>query len=375
VQHPDARQLLLPEPHGCSEREGAQRALVAERDQLADDLVEVGDLLERRGGRTVGGMLVGPRRDAAQFPGSFDLLVDVATLPAMSGSIRVGTSSWADPGFVKEWYPPKLPAKERLPWYAQRFDLVELNSSFYAVPDRNTVHGWVQATPPGFTFDVKAHRALSRHSAPADSLPPDLRELHGTPELERALAERLVEETAPLRDGGKFGTYLLQLTPAFSPRRHRLEELDDLVAILGPHGLAVELRNRNWVDEERREPTLDWFADREVSFVGVDAPPGDNFQIMPPLDAVTNPRVAYLRAHGRNAKGYLTGKSVAERFAWQYSDEELEEIAGRAHGMAENAGEVHVAFNNNRGDDAPTAAQRFRALLGQDVPEDPQLTL
>ena len=287
----------------------------------------------------------------------------------MAGRIRVGTSSWADPGFVKEWYPPKMPAKERLPWYAQHFDMVELNSSFYAVPDRNTVHGWVEITPPGFTFDVKAHRALSRHAAPVESLPPDLRELHGTPDLERPLAERLVEETAPLRDADRFGTYLLQLTPAFSPRKHELEELDQLVEILGPRGLAVELRNRNWVDEERRERTLDWFSDRNVAFVGVDAPPGDNFQIMPPIDAVTNPRIAYLRAHGRNTQGYLTGKSVAERFAWQYSDDELGEIAERAKSMAERAGEVHVAFNNNRGDDAPTAAQRFRSLLGQAPPE------
>jgi uncharacterized protein YecE (DUF72 family) len=295
----------------------------------------------------------------------------------MAGRILVGTSSWADPGFVKEWYPPKLPAKERLPWYAQRFELVELNSSFYAIPDRGAVHGWVEATPPGFMFDVKAHRALSRHSAPAESLPPDLRELHRTPELEEPLAERLVEETAPLRVAGKFGVYLLQLTPAFSPRKHRLEELDALVGILGPHGLAVELRNRNWMEGERREATLDWYADRGVTFVGVDAPPADNFQIMPSIDAVTNPSVAYLRAHGRNTKGYLTGRSVAERFAWQYTDGELEEIAGRARTLAESAGEVHVAFNNNRGDDAPTAAQRFRALLGQEVPEpdDPQLTL
>jgi uncharacterized protein YecE (DUF72 family) len=224
---------------------------------------------------------------------------------------------------------------------------------------------------------VKAHRALSKHSSKAESLPPDLRELHGTPELERPLAERLVQETAPLRDAGKFGAYLLQLTPAFSPRRHRLEELDTLVEILGPHGLAVELRNRNWVEGDQREATLDWYADRGATFVGVDAPPADNFQIMPSIDAVTNPRISYLRAHGRNTKGYLTGRSVAERFAWQYTDDELEEIAGRARTLAERAGEVHVAFNNNRGDDAPTAAQRFRALLGQEIPEpdDPQLTL
>jgi len=304
----------------------------------------------------------------------------------MAGRILVGTSSWADPGFVKEWYPPKLSAKERLPWYAQHFELVELNSSFYAIPDRSTVHGWVDATPPGFKFDVKAHRALSRHSAQVESLPPDLRERADTAgrgrikltlDLETALAERLIEETAPLAEAGKLGSYLLQLTPAFSPARHELEELDRLVEVFRPHSLAIELRNRNWVADRRREATLDWFADRGVTYVTVDAPPADNFQIMPSLDAVTNPSVAYLRAHGRNTKGYLTGRSVAERFAWKYTDNELEAIAGRARALAESAGEVHVAFNNNRGDDAPTAAQRFRALLGQEVPEpdDRQLTL
>jgi uncharacterized protein YecE (DUF72 family) len=140
----------------------------------------------------------------------------------------------------------------------------------------------------------------------------------------------------------------------------------------------VELRNRNWVDEERLEPTLDWFSDHGVAFVCVDGPPGDNFQIMPPLDAVTRDDLAYLRAHGRNTEGYLTGRSVAERFGWRYADDELEEIAGRARELAEQAGEVHVMFNNNRDDDAPTAAQRFQALLGQDPgppPVDPQLEL
>jgi uncharacterized protein YecE (DUF72 family) len=289
------------------------------------------------------------------------------------GEILVGTSSWADPGFVKEWYPKGMPAAERLPWYAERFRAVELNSSFYAVPDRNTVHRWAEVTPDGFTFDVKAHRALSRHSAPLESLPPELREdaetnnrgrVILTPELERALAERLLEEIAPLDEAGKLGSFLIQLSPEFSPRRHELGELEGLVEVLAPHRVAVELRNRNWVEEERLETTLDWFSDRGVAFVCVDGPPGDNFQIMPPLDAATRDDLAYLRAHGRNTEGYLSGRSVAERFGWRYTDEELEEVAGRARELAAQAAEVHVMFNNNRDDDAPTAAQRFQALLG-----------
>ena len=302
----------------------------------------------------------------------------------MSGRILVGTSSWADPGFVKEWYPPGMAAKERLPWYAQRFEAVELNSSFYAVPDRSTVHKWVNDTPEGFVFDVKAHRALSRHAARLDSLPPDLRDgaettgrgrVRLTRELERALVGRLIEETGPLADAGKLGAYLLQLTPAFAPHRHELEELDGLVEGFAPHRLAIELRHRGWVRDKRRERTLSWFEDRGVTFVAVDAPPGDHVPIMPALDAVTTDTLAYMRAHGRNTEGYLTGKTVAERFAWRYSDDELEEIAGRARSLAEQAREVHVAFNNNRGDDAPTAAQRFRSLLGQASTAEEQLSL
>ena len=112
-----------------------------------------------------------------------------------------------------------------------------------------------------------------------------------------------------------------------------------------------------------------------AAWVCVDAPPGEQVTIMPPIDAVTRPDLAYLRAHGRNTEGYVRGRTVAERFAWRYEDDELEEIAARVQGLAEGAGEVHVAFNNNRGDDAPTAAQRFRALLGQAPAGEEQLRL
>ena len=305
----------------------------------------------------------------------------------MNGRILVGTSSWADPGFVERWYPQGMPARERLPWYSAQFEGVEVNSTFYAIPGSDTVRRWAEVTPDGFTFDVKLHRLLSRHSAPLDSLPADLREEARAnergrvvlePVLEAAVARRTLEELEPLREAGKLGALLLQLTPAFAPGEKTLDELDGLVEALRPQRLAIELRHRAWVSERNLEETLGWYSDHGVAFVGVDAPPGDHVPIMPDLDAVTADGLAYLRMHGRNTEGYLHGKSVAERFGWVYSDEELEEIAGRARGLAEDAGEVHVMFNNNRDDDAPTAALRLRALLGQDPPGPPegeQLTL
>jgi uncharacterized protein YecE (DUF72 family) len=290
----------------------------------------------------------------------------------MAGRILVGTSSWADPGFIEDWYPPGMPPRDRLAWYAERFEAVEVNATFYAVPDERTVARWDEVTPDRFVFDVKVHKLLSRHSADLKSLPPALRDDVRTTGkgrvvldegLETALAGELLDAMAPLSEAGKLGAFLVQLSPSFSPRRHDLAELDNLVDALGPYPVALELRHRGWTEGDRLERTLAHLEDRGVAFVGVDAPQSDHFTIMPPIDAVTRDDVAYLRLHGRNAEGYVKGRSVAERFGWVYSDEELEEVAGRVEQLAERAETTHVMFNNNRSDDAPSAAQKFAALI------------
>ena len=290
--------------------------------------------------------------------------------------VVVGTSSWADPGFVKEWYPPDLPARERLPWYAEHFDAVEVNSTFYAVPAAATVARWAEQTPAGFTFDVKLHKLLSRHSAKLDSLPPDLRDGAETTargrvvldaKLQDALAEAVLESVQPLVDAGKLTSFLLQLSPGFAPRCNELDELAPLLERLAPHPVAIELRRNSWVRGKRAEETLEWVEAHGAAWVCVDVPDADHLTVMPPLDAVTTPRLAYLRAHGRNAEGYIRGRSVAERFAWRYSDDELEEIRARVQELASQAESVRVMFNNNRGSDAPVAAERFKQLLSSAV--------
>jgi uncharacterized protein YecE (DUF72 family) len=293
----------------------------------------------------------------------------------MAGRIVVGTSSWADPGFVSEWYPRGMSPRDRLAWYAERFEAVELNSSFYAVPDPATSERWARQTPPGFAFHIKLHRLLSRHSADPQSLPPELRDgahlgsrgrVTLTPDLERAMARATLDAVAPLAAAGKLGAFLLQLSPSFGPRRHELEELDGLLEALAPHPVAVELRHRGWVEGERAQRTMTHLSERRAVWVGVDAPRSEHFTIMPPVDAVTREDIAYLRAHGRNAEGYISGRTVAERFGYAYSDDELREIGGRAGELAAEAALVNVMFNNNRGADAPVAARRMRELLGQD---------
>jgi uncharacterized protein YecE (DUF72 family) len=295
----------------------------------------------------------------------------------VSGRILIGTASWSDPGFVERWYPKKLPPGERLPWYAQHFDLVEVNSTFYSVPEPRMVERWCAVTPAGFMFDVKLHQLFSFHSTPAKLLPPDLQRrvktdakghVKPTPDMQEALLKSFLRGTAILRAARKLGVLLLQLSPAFSPRKHRLSELQPLIGMLGGYELAIEFRNRNWVIGDQLASTIYFVRRHGAIFVNVDTPASDHFTVMPSdLDEVTNPNIAYLRLHGRNAKAYITGKTVAARFDYDYNEEEIAEVAERSRKLARQAREVHAIFNNNNLDYAPRAALRLRKALGQIV--------
>jgi uncharacterized protein YecE (DUF72 family) len=301
---------------------------------------------------------------------------------AKPAKILVGTASWSDPGFVEHWYPKKMPAGDRLAWYAQHFEMVEVNSTFYSVPDARMVERWGRSTPAGFIFDVKLHQLLSRHSTNRKMLPPALQKtaetdakdrVKLTPKIEKAVIQEFRRSVEILRGEGKLGALLLQLSPGFSPRKHQLDELDDLLGAFGDCRLAVELRNRNWVEGENRETTLEFLRAHSAAMVLVDAPAEKHFTIMPPdLNAITNPSLAYLRLHGRDAHAYTTGKTVAARFNYDYSDAEIGEVAKRARDLAREASEVHVVFNNNARDYAPHAALRMRTAFGQVIPPTPR---
>lgn len=287
--------------------------------------------------------------------------------------IRIGTASWTDPGFVEDWYPPRLPASERLRWYAEHFDLVEINATFYALPVARTVERWCLDTPTDFIFDVKLPKILSRHSMQPRFFPPDLRarlpvsrgRVELNPQTEQLVVERLLKELDPLLAAKKLGVFLLQLSPAFRPRDNQLSELDSIRERFAPHPLAVELRNRDWIVEPQLQSTLDYFRSRQITFVLVDAPTSEHFTVMPGFDCTTNPRLGYFRAHGRNAEGYIKGRTVAERFDYDYTPEEVKEMAARLRKISQEVDRLHVIANNNRSNYAPKLAAALREALGQ----------
>ncbi len=292
----------------------------------------------------------------------------MTSITPQNGKILVGTASWSDPGFIQHWYPKKLRPHERLSWYAQYFEMVEVNSTFYSIPDLRMVERWCAATPDGFIFDVKLHRLLSRHSASAKFLPADLQrcpeidtkgKVQLTPALEEALVEAFLHSISIVRSAGK--------------HKHKLVELEHLIDMLRDYQLAIEFRNRNWVIGEQLRETVEFLERHRATFVNVDAPAAEHFTIMPSnLNEITNPHLAYLRLHGRNARGYLTGKTVAARFDYDYTDSEIAEIAERGKKLARTTRELHVIFNNNNLDYAPRAAVRLRVALGQLLSTPPQ---
>jgi len=268
-------------------------------------------------------------------------------------------------------------AHERLAWYAQHFEMVEVNSTFYSVPDPRTVERWCATTPNDFVFDVKLHQLFSFHSTNRKLLPAELQrtaqtdakgKVTATPVLRDALLRSFLRPISILQSAGKLGVLLLQLSPAFSPRKHELNELKPLIEQLRDYAVAIEFRNRNWVVGDQLKSTADFLRKHRAGFVNVDAPAVDHFSIVPSdLNEITNHRFSYLRLHGRDAKAYLTGKTVAARFNYDYSGAEISDVAKRSKKLARDVKAVHVVFNNNNLDYAPRAAIRLRKALGQNV--------
>lgn len=294
----------------------------------------------------------------------------------MDGRIRVGTASWQEPGFIQDWYPKGLPKSELLPWYAEHFNLVEVNSTFYHVPERSTVEHWNAQTPKNFLFDIKLHKLLSRHSAKPQDLPDELRGLAAdgekrvelTRDLEQAMAEMILDVSSPLEREGKLGAFLLQMTPAFRPKYHKLDELLPLMEMFAGKRFALELRNRDWLTTEIAPAVLDFCEDHGISLVMVDAPESSHFTVMPEFEAVTSPQLAYVRLHGRDAEGYVRGRSVPERFNYDYSTEELELVAQKVARLSKEAREVHAVFNNNVSNFAPKDAEEFQKIVSEQAP-------
>ena len=265
--------------------------------------------------------------------------------------IRLGTCSWADEGLVKDWYPRGVSSPAaRLAYYAERFDVVEVDSPFYHLPSPETAAKWAERTPDGFVFHVKASAEMTGHK-----------------EADRQTAfSEFREALAPLERSGKLRGVLLQYHPRVVKSREAKEELAAVRPLLDPLVPLIEFRHRSWMDEDERADTLSFLERHGLAYVSVDSPRTRASNVLPRIAAATHP-VAYVRFHGRNWKTWniRNAKSSAERFDWMYSAEELAEWVEPLAELAERSEEAYALMNNNRSDYAPRSAQILRGLLDE----------
>ncbi len=284
---------------------------------------------------------------------------------------------------IEAWYPSDVttPAS-RLRYYAERFDTVEADAPFYAIPDRRVVENWAKRTPPGFTFHVKAFGMMTQHSVDERALHPELREYPHA--VERGRVKRpsqemvdvafdlFLESLEPLEEAGKLGGILMQFPPFFTALDEALHDenlayIDYARGKLGKRRMLVEFRHPSWVDEAHARETLAFLADRDITYVAVDAPQFPTRTTMPPLVASTS-KIGYVRLHGRNRDTYFARNvSAADRFDYLYGPDELEEWAPKVRELAEGTDVTYVMFNNCKYDYAPRNARELAEILGPEL--------
>jgi uncharacterized protein YecE (DUF72 family) len=280
-----------------------------------------------------------------------------------------------------------MSAEARLRHYASVFDVVEVNSSYYAIPDIRNTQRWVERTPPGFIFHVKAYSLLTGHHPRAETVPADLAAL--LPKSPRRTRRGEIDAASfspeavdhafrlfrtavrPIAESGKLGYVLFQFAPWVHFDATRIDYLASLPTRLPEWTIAIEFRHRSWLPEHLDE-TLRALTDARLAHVIVDAPPAGH--AIPRVTTATAP-TAVFRLHGRNAEGWLRQlrgeePSVREKYDYLYSDGELRALLPEIEAVSEETEEVFISFNNNNRDYPVKNALMMKRLLGQPTPNE-----
>jgi uncharacterized protein YecE (DUF72 family) len=297
----------------------------------------------------------------------------------MPARILVGSCSWTDPTLIASgrFYPAGVSSAEtRLRYYAERFPIVEVDSTYYAPPTTRNSALWAARTPDDFVFNVKAYALLTGHPARVDRLPAwigntlsgQLRAKDSVylKDLDAATSERVWsshrEALEPLAAAGKLGAVLFQFPPWFRRCREHADYLLTLPQRFPGWPLAVEFRGGGWMDGAAASGTLRLLEEAGLTYVNVDEPQG--FRSSTPATTAATTSLAIVRLHGRNAETWDARTRVAsDRFRYLYSDDELDEWVPRIRELTRQTASVHVLFNNNYEDWGIRNARRMAHLL------------
>lgn len=275
----------------------------------------------------------------------------------MKTDLHIGTSGYSYPDWKGCYYPANLKPGEMLEFYAQEFDAVEINYTFYRIPTAASLDALARKVPPDFKFTLKLHQSFTHdrqgqsrgdHSLNADSLQTFVAALH------------------PLQVNSQLGAILAQFPSSFSQSSDRRRYLEQLRHHLGDLPVVVEFRHCSWSNPE----VWTWLTEVGLGFCCVDQPalPG----LMPATAIATSP-IAYVRLHGRNGAKWWQHNHAYERYDYSYTPAELAEWLPRLQQLKQQAQQVYIFTNNCYKSQAIDAARQLKTLLHLDTsPRRPQ---
>jgi len=288
-------------------------------------------------------------------------------------SIRIGTSGWSYPTGRGTWngvfYPPRgargFRAADELSYYADHFDTVEVNSTFYRQPDAGTTARWVGQTPPAFEFSVKLFQAFT-HVTPVGRGPrPDRtnRPAVSIPQPAPSESDAFMAGIEPIAAGGKLGAVLAQFPPGFHCSPEALDYVARLLDTFRAYPIAVELRHRSWSDAGAA--TAEILGRFQAAWVQIDEP---KFRFSIRQDLSPNiDRFAYMRLHGRNAAQWWSPEAPEDRYNYLYSRDELKPFAAAASASRSETRKAYLYLNNHFAAKAVVNATVLKHELGQPV--------
>ena len=265
---------------------------------------------------------------------------------------------------------------------AQHSRLLEVDASSEPLTER-LVAPWVDRTPENVVLDVRAHRLLTHHAAPIETIWPDVRDTL-TPALRErrqlyaddlparsldAALDRFLASIASVREFAKLGSVVFPFPSYFTPGSRALDYLEWIRGRSGDLPIAIELRHRDWVAGKQRDATLEFLSEHQLAYVCVDVPSGfDSSQ--PPLSVATTD-TAFVRFHGRNSGTWERDVDTGDdKFSYDYKDVDLEPWKARLEKLAGAAKSVHVTFSGRTTEAASRNARLLvRVLSGEVVPE------
>jgi uncharacterized protein YecE (DUF72 family) len=277
-------------------------------------------------------------------------------MPVSTADLRIGTSGWNYPGGRGTWngvfYPPsrgRAKGFDELSFYAEHFNTVEVNSTFYGQPRPDVSRAWAERTPPGFEFSVKLYRKFT-HPKMVDFEPATVFDID---EFKRGID--------PIASAGKLGALLAQFPPSFKSDAASLEYLNSLLEAFAGYKLAVELRHRSWSDAF--SGTLSLLKTHGAAFVQIDEP---KFRLSIAQNQLPNiPTFYYMRLHGRNAAQWWKHDKAEDRYNYLYSAGEISEFVETVDAARAIVKKAYLYTNNHFSAKSVANAAMIKKQLGE----------